>query len=263
MNPKPLGAGDAPADDDGRQYHIGLAPGDVAPSILLVGDPGRVMKGAGLLENPSPPRAHREYTSTTGHYKGKAVTLLGTGIGSDNTEIAIVELSRIIDPAKAVLIRIGSSGAISGALRVGDLVVSTGAFRLESTSLAYVDPGFPAIAHHEVVQALVDACEKAGERYFTGITASACGFYGAQGRPVEGLPTKYPDRVDRLAAQRVLNMEMECSTLFTMATLLGMKAGAVCAVFADRQANEFLDAEGRNAAEIRALTAGLEAVVRI
>jgi len=263
MCSKSLGTSDAPTDEGGRQYHIGLAPGEVTPSMLLVGDPDRVEKGAGLLENPSPLKSHREYTSTTGLYKGKPVTVLGTGIGSDNTEIALVEISRLIDPGEAVLIRVGSSGAIADHIQVGNLVVSTGALRLESTSLAYVEPGFPAVAHHEVVQALIEACEKAGRPSHVGLTASACGFYGPQGRPVEGLPHLFPDRVEKLAAQRILNMEMECSTLFTLATLFGMKAGALCTVFADRNANTFLDEQGRRDAEILALTVGLEALVRI
>jgi uridine phosphorylase len=254
---------DAPQDPGDRQYHIGLAPGEVTDRILLVGDPGRVGKGADLLESPSPIRTHREYASTTGTWAGKRVSILGTGIGTDNTEIAVVELSRLVDPARSVLIRVGSSGAISEPVGAGDLVVSTGAVRLESTSLAYVDPGFPAIAHHEVVAALLAACRRAGHRHHVGLTASACGFFGAQGRPVEGLPLRWPDRVDRLAAQRVLNMEMECSTLFTLATLFGMRAGAVCAVFADRSTGRFLDAPARGEAEVRALGVALEALASL
>jgi len=222
-----------------------------------------VQKGADLLESPSPIRRHREYACTTGDYAGKRVSVLGTGIGTDNTEIAVVELSRLIRPESAVLIRVGSSGAISTEVEAGDLVVATGGFRLESTSLAYVDPGFPAIAHHDVIRALVSACEGAHERYHVGLTASAPGFFGAQGRPVEGLPIRWPDRVQRLAAQRVINMEMECSTLFTLATLLGMRAGAVCAVFADRNRGAFLDSEARADAERRALRVALEAVATL
>jgi uridine phosphorylase len=256
-------ASDAPADEGGRQYHIGLAPGEVAETVLLVGDPARVQKGAELLESPSPIRSHREYACTTGTYAGRPVSVLGTGIGTDNTEIAVVELSRLVDPESTVLIRVGSSGAISPEVEAGDLVVATGGFRLESTSLAYVDPGFPAIAHHDVIRTLTTACEEAHERFHVGLTASAPGFFGAQGRPVEGLPLRWPDRVERLAAQRVINMEMECSTLFTLATLFGMRAGAVCAVFADRNRGAFLDAEGRAEAERRALRVALEAIARL
>ena len=259
-NPKP---GDAPVDPGGRQYHLGLAPGDVASRILLVGDPARVDRGAELLESPSPVRRHREFACTTGVHAGRSISILGTGIGTDNTEIAVVELSRLVAPAETVLIRVGSSGAISPEVRAGDLVISTAALRLESTSLAYVDAGFPAVAHHEVVRALAAQAGHAGGRTHLGITASAPGFFGAQGRPVEGLPIRWPDRVERLAAQRVLNMEMECSTLFTLATLFGMRAGAVCAVFADRNEGTFLGPDERAAAEVRALRVAIEAIASL
>jgi len=259
-NPK---SADAPQDPGGRQYHLGLAPGDVASRILLVGDPARVDKGAELLESASPVRRHREFACTTGIHAGRSVSILGTGIGTDNTEIAVVELSRLVAPAETVLIRAGSSGAISRDVQAGDLVISTAALRLESTSLAYVDPGFPAVAHHEVVQALVARAGREGGRFHVGITASAPGFFGAQGRPVEGLPLRWPDRVERLAAQRVLNMEMECSTLFTLATLFGMRAGAVCAVFADRNQGSFLGPEERADAEVRALRVALGAITSL
>lgn len=260
MSETPIKSSDAPTDDGDRQYHIGLRPGEAAERILLVGDPARVEKGAALLQAPGPYRRHREYVSVTGKHGGVDVTILGTGIGADNTEIALVELARIVAPARSVLIRVGSSGAVSTQAAVGDLVVSTGAVRLENTSLAYVDPGFPALAHFEVVRALLDAAAAGGERCHAGLTASAPGFYGAQGRPVDGLPWRFPDRVERLAAQRVINMEMECSTLFTLATLFGMRAGAVCTIFADRNQGAFLDAAARAAAEVRALRVGLDAL---
>lgn len=257
---------EAPAGAGERQYHLGLAPGEVAPSLLVVGDPERVERARALLSDPEPVASHREFVHTRGTYGGKPVSVLGTGIGADNTEIALVELSRIVDPAAVVAIRVGSSGAIGPAVHAGDLVVSTGAVRLESTSLAYVDPGFPALAHHDVVAALAHACEVRAEgerRFHVGLTATAPGFFAAQGRAVAGLPGRTPDRVESLAAQRVLNMEMECSCLFTLATLFGMRAGAVCAVFADRRGGVFLGPEERREAEARALVVGLDALSRL
>lgn len=256
---------EAPTDHGDRQYHIGLGPGEVAPSILLVGDPGRVSRGAALLDEVGEAKQHREYTCVTGRFRGTPVSILGTGIGADNTEIAVIELSRILPPDETTLIRVGSSGAISDAASVGDLVVSTGAVRLESTSLAFVDPGFPAMAHHDVIRALIDSCETLVEpptKHFAGLTATAAGFYGAQGRRVDTLPHKHPERVERLAAQRVVNMEMECSCLFTLATLFGMRTGAVCAIFADRHAGTFLDPDARARAESAALRVGLDALVK-
>ncbi|MBM3984771.1 MAG: hypothetical protein FJ296_03630, partial [Planctomycetes bacterium] len=130
----------------GRQYHIGLAPGEVAPVILLVGDPARARRIAARLERPGPEACHREFVSITGRRRGRPLTVMATGIGCDNTEIAVVELCRIVE--RPTFLRVGTCGALRPGVDVGNLCLSTGALRLESTSLAYVDPGYPALAHH-------------------------------------------------------------------------------------------------------------------
>ncbi len=96
-------------DTEGRQYHIGLKEGDVAPYILMCGDPARVKKVAALFDSAGEAICHREYVTVTGKYKGIPVSVMATGMGCDNTEIAVVELSQIVkDPT---FIRIGTSGA--------------------------------------------------------------------------------------------------------------------------------------------------------
>jgi uridine phosphorylase len=244
-----------------KQYHIGVGRGDVAPYVLMCGDPERVEKVAKLFDKVRVRRAHREFVTATGTYRGIPLTVMGTGIGVDNTEIAVVELCQVVD--NPTLIRIGSCGAMQNSMKLGDLVVSTGSVRLENTSLAYVPEGYPAVAHHEAVLALIRGCEEIRARYHAGLTATAPGFYGAQGRMVKGFPSRYPERWKELQRINVLNLEMEASTLFTLAQLRGIRAGAVCAVYAQRPKNQFATAAVRSKGEaqaIRAALAGIESL---
>ena len=143
-----------------RQYHIGLERGEVAEYLLLVGDPGRVAKVASRWDGIELERSNREITTATGTYRGMRVTCMSTGMGTDNVEIVVAEVMEITDaPA---LIRIGSSGALQPEIALGDLIVSIGAVRLENTTDFYVHPGFPAVAHRDVVWALEAACRELG-----------------------------------------------------------------------------------------------------
>jgi uridine phosphorylase len=250
-----------PEDETGRQYHIGLRRGDVARSILLCGDAERAEKIAGRFESVRSgfPKRHREYATWTGRWKGLAVTVMATGMGADNTEIAIVELLNCVDGPD--VIRVGSCGALQTEIRLGDLVISTGAMRLESTSLGFVEESYPAVAHHEATLALITAATRAKARFHVGLTATAAGFYGWQAREVAGLPTRFPGLADRLAALGIKNLEMEASALFTLASLRGFRSGAVCAAYANRRKNVFLDVRGRAAADKRSIDVALGALV--
>ena len=243
--------------DEGMQYHIGLKPGDVAENIILCGDVERAEKVAKHFSQANKPICSREYVTITGVYKSLPMTVMATGIGPDNTEIAFVELSQIVK--NPTLIRVGSSGALKKGIELGDLVISTGAVRLENTSTAFVIEGYPAVAHHEVVIALLEAAKKVGGRYHAGLTATASGFYGAQGRKVPGFLPRDPDIPAKLDNMNVSNLEMEASCLFTLANLRGVRAGAVCAIYANRHKNEFIDSETKKTAENAAIKTGLAA----
>ncbi len=245
------------SDAAGRQYHINLAPGELAEYVILVGDPDRAVKASELLENIRVHQRNREYVTYTGYYKGMEVSVMSTGIGTDNVEIAMIEIFQITkDPA---FIRVGSCGGLKEELAIGDLVISTGAVRLENTSLFFVDEGYPAVADYEAVIALTAACEKEGFTYHQGLTASASGFYGAQGRNIPGIPLRFPDLQEQMARMNVTNFEMESSTLFTLATLKGARASTVCAVYANRPRGTFIDPETKKRAESDCIIAGLEA----
>lgn len=248
---RPEGAG-------GRQYHIGLAKGEVAERILLVGDPARARKVADHFDTVSHMRTEREYLTFTGVHEGLELSVMATGMGADNTEIALVELLNLV--AKPTLLRIGTCGGIAEDLKLGDLVVSTGALRLESTTLGWVDEGYPAVAHPEAVLALAKAASEAGCGWQQGITATAAGFYGWQGRSAHGVRPRDEELVARLSRQGVLNLEMEVSALLTLASLFGARAGAMCTVLAERHADRFITPEEKEAAEDRAIAAGLRAL---
>jgi uridine phosphorylase len=140
-------------------------------------------------------------------------------------------------------------------------VISTGSVRLENTSsTGFVDPGFPAVARHEVILALIAAADQLGAQYHVGHTASASGFFGAQGRSIAGLPARDPDVPQRLASWNVLNMEMEASALFTLGNLAGVRTGAVCNIYSNRARGEWIGDDVRVAADEAAERVGLEAV---
>jgi len=242
-----------------RQYHIDLGPGELAEYILLPGDPDRTSRIATRFESIELERRHREFASVTGRYRGERVSVVSTGIGTDNVEIVMAEILAITE--QPTIIRVGSSGALQPEMRLGDLAITTGAVRLEATTSFFVHDGYPAVAHYEAVAALVEAAERLGHRYHMGITATAPGFYAAQGRPIPQLPIRYPDLAEEMARQRVMNFEMEASALLVLATLARCRAGVVCAVYANRTTGEFISGNRQDAAEAASVETGLESLL--
>lgn len=227
-----------PQNEEKLQYHIGLKPGDIAPFVLLPGDPDRAKIISGLWDSARKIASKRSYVTYTGEYKTTPISTTSTGIGCPATAIAIEELATI---GAKTFIRVGSSGAIHKDISVGDLVITTGAIRNDGTSVQYITPRFPAFAHHQVVLALIEAAESFGYSYHVGITCTTDSFFTGQGRPgFDGYWQSYMQNIiPDLKAAGVLNFEMECSTIFTLSNLFGLRSGAVCAVFANRETEEF------------------------
>ena len=242
-----------------RQYHIGLGPGQLAEYILLPGDPDRTDRIATRLDSLELEHRHREFATVTGTYRGVRVSVVSTGIGTDNVEIVVAEILAITE--RPTFIRVGSCGALQPEMSLGDLVVSTGAVRLESTTSYFVHDGYPAVADYEAVVALVEAAERLGHRVHVGLTATAPGFFGPQGRPIPQLPIRYPDLAEDMARQRVLNFEMEASALFVLAGLARCRAGVVCTVYAQRSTGDFVVGEAKDAAEAACVETGLESLL--
>jgi len=242
-----------------RQYHIELGPGELAEYILLPGDPDRTALLAALFESVELERRNREFASVTGRYRGQRMSVVSTGIGTDNVEIVVAEILAITE--RPTFIRIGSCGALQPEMSLGDLVITTGAVRLESTTSFFVHDGYPAIADYEAVVALIEAAERLGHRYHVGVTATAPGFYGAQGRPIPHLPIRYPDLAEDMTRQRVMNFEMEASALLVLASLARCRAGVVCAVYANRTTGDFVSGDIKDAAEAACVETGLEGLL--
>jgi uridine phosphorylase len=242
-----------------RQYHIDLGPGELAEYILLPGDPDRTAKIATRFDSIELERRHREFASVTGTYKGLRVSVVSTGIGTDNVEIAVAEMLAIAE--RPTFIRVGSSGGLQPEIALGDLVITSGAVRLETTTNWFVHDGYPAVADYEAVCALIEAAHRLGYTSHVGITATAPGFFGAQGRPIPQLPIRYPDLAADMARQRVLNFEMEASALLVLAGLARSRAGVVCAVFAQRGTGDFVTGAAKDAAEAACVETGLESLL--
>lgn len=242
-----------------RQYHIGLGPGDLAEYILLPGDQDRTTRIASRFESVELEHRHREFASATGTYRGQRVSVVSTGIGTDNVEITVAEILAITE--RPTFVRVGSCGTLQPEVALGDLIVSTGAVRLESTTSYFVHDGYPAVADYEAVLALIEAGERLGHRTHVGLTATAPGFFGAQGRPIPQLPIRYPDLAEDMARQRVMNFEMEASALLVLSSLARCRAGVVCAVFAQRTTGDFIEGAAKDAAEAACVETGLEALL--
>lgn len=249
---------EVPETADKRQYHTAVAPGDVAPYILLCGDPARAYKVAELFDSARKPITHREYVTITGTHKGVDLTVMATGMGPDNTEMAVVEISQIME--HPTFIRIGTCGGLQKHVNVGDLIISNGAVRMENTSTAYVFEGYPALAHYEVMLALLQSASEVGRKHHLGLTATASGFYARQGRSTDKFKALDPDIPAKLDRMNVANLEMEASCLFTLSTIAGFRAGAVCTVVANRHANTFIESSEMEKAVLECCKTGLRAV---
>ncbi|MDG6939523.1 MAG: uridine phosphorylase [Nitrososphaerota archaeon] len=241
--PRKMVSSEVPEDSTGVQYHISCKKGDVARYVLLPGDPGRVKRIAAEWDDSRKVAEHREYITYTGRYHGAAISCTSTGIGGPAAAIAIEELLRV---GADTLLRVGTTGGLSKRIGIGDLIITTGAVRLDGTSGQYVMPGYPAVASYEVVTALVEAAERSGARYHVGITASSDSFYTGQGRPGFRGYRSHASEVllEDVRRANVLNFEMETSTLFTLSGIYGSRAGSVCAVVANRETGEFVQDAG-------------------
>lgn len=223
---------------EGLQYHIRLKAGDIPEYVLVPGDPKRVAKIAQLWDKAEEVADYRQYHTMKGEYQGAKLACTSSGIGSPALAIAFDELLRI---GVKTMIRVGTCGSLQPDIHLGDLVITTGAVRLDGASKDYVIPEYPAIAHFEVVEALIEAAKKLKVKYHVGITASTDTFSVGQARPGFNnyLPSHKANLFKDMQAARVKNFEMEAGCLLTMGSLFGVRTGAICVVVADRVRDKF------------------------
>jgi uridine phosphorylase len=172
-----------------------------------------------------------------GTSQGIPIGACSTGIGGPSTEIAVVELAAV---GCSTFLRLGTTGGLQERIRCGDVIISSASIRWDGASMSYAPQSYPAAASYEMVLALIEACERLAVTYHVGVSATVASFYAAQGRPsYQEYEGQDPDRVEQLRAMGVVNFEMESATIFTLASLFGLRAGAACVVIADRFRNEF------------------------
>ncbi|MBQ5504595.1 MAG: uridine phosphorylase [Oscillospiraceae bacterium] len=210
-----------------KMYHIALSEGDVGRFVIVPGDPGRCEKIARYFASPRLVGQNREYTTYTGTLDGVPVSVTSTGIGGASAAIAMEELTKI---GADTFIRVGTCGGINMKVRSSDVVIATGAIRMEGTSREYAPIEYPATADYGVTRALTDAAEALGYNWHAGVVQCKDSFYGQHS------PEKSPVSFELLAKWEawkklgVLASEMESAALFTVAAALGVRCGTVLSV---------------------------------
>jgi len=252
---------------DGSIFHLHLKPGQIARDIILVGDPGRVEMIADFFDEIEVKAQNREFVTVTGRYKGKRITVLSTGIGTDNIDIVINELDALVninletreikaEKTSLNLIRIGTSGALQGDIPVDAFLVSRKAVGFDGLMNFYArreeiadiefENAFKSYTNWNPLLAspyVVDCNEALYNKitdgdFIPGITISAPGFYGPQGRELRLniIDRQINDKIEafRFNGMKITNYEMECSAIYGLSKLLGHQALTVCIIIANR-----------------------------
>ncbi len=209
------------------QYHLKLVPGDVAPYVLLPGDPKRVEFVASHWDEAHKVADNREYVTYTGVYKGVPISCTSTGIGCPSTSIAMEELARV---GATTFIRIGTCGGHQEYINIGDMGIFDSAARYDGASRLYAPLEFPAVATHEVVSACIEAAKKLGIRYHVGTTRSGDSFYAGGHSFNDFYQSDWKNRTDDLQRLNILFGEMEASVIFVLARVWGLRAGGISVV---------------------------------
>ena len=260
-------------NSDGSIFHLNLLPEDISDKIIIVGDPGRVDLLAGLMQEIRVRKENREFRTVTGIYENNEVTIISSGIGTDNIDILINELDALVnidlktgeekeEPVSLTLIRIGTSGGLRSDVPAGSFVLTETAVGFDG--LLHFYSGYDWMLDTLLSDLLTEYLEwpdtlsypyavKANEQlaglfssdnYIRGITVSAPGFYGPQGRKLRLDP--FDSEVNRKLSEftfrgrKICNYEMESSAIYGLSSLLGHKALTICAVIGNRVTGEFI-----------------------
>ncbi|WP_040492567.1 uridine phosphorylase [Ilumatobacter nonamiensis] len=246
-------------------FHLDLTRDDLAGARLAIlpGDPNRVARIAERLDDAVALASTREFTSMRGTLDGVPLVVCSTGIGGPSTSIAVEELAQL---GVTTFLRIGTTGAIQPDIEPGEVIVTTGAVRLDGASFHFAPAEFPAVADFDCTTALVDAARHADIAMHVGITASSDTFYPGQERydTVAGRVTpRFRGSLDEWQALGVLNYEMESATLFTMCSALGLRAGCVAGVLVNRTREETPAADASKQVEAATIGVVVDAARRL
>ena len=218
----------------GLQYHLQIRPGDVGRYVILPGDPKRSEKIARHFEDAKLVADSREFVTYTGYLDGEKVSVTSTGIGGPSASIAMEELAL---SGADTFIRVGTCGGIDLDVKGGDIVVATGAVRMEGTSREYAPIEYPAVPDYEVTNALVESCRELGLPCHLGVVQCKDAFYG-QHEP-ERMPVSY-ELLNKWEAWKRLGCkasEMESAALFIAASHLRVRCGSNFLVVGNQERN--------------------------
>jgi uridine phosphorylase len=266
-----IGASELIINDRGAIYHLNVRPEEIADTIITVGDPERVASVSKYFDRVEHTLAHREFITHTGYIGQKRISVLSTGIGPDNIDIALNEIDALAninfdtrtinDQKKSVsIIRMGTCGSLQGEVGVNELVAGTHGLGIdnllhfyekqnneeEKAILAAFDEHTKISAHKiqpYIATASAGLLKHFTEGYSHGITVTCPGFYGPQGRILR-LPLKMPNLVDQMTSfkygqHRIANFEMETSAIYGLCNLLGHQCLSINVIIANRVKKEY------------------------
>lgn len=220
------------SENPNKQYHIQVGPGDVGRYVIMPGDPKRCAKIAKYLDNAELMADSREYVTYTGYLDGVKVSVTSTGIGGPSASIAMEEL---VKSGADTFVRIGTCGGMQLDVKSGDVIIATGAIRMEGTSKEYAPIEFPAVADLDITNALVQAAKEKNTSYHVGVVQCKDSFYGQHEPGIKPVSYELLNKWEAWKRMGCLASEMESAALFIVASYLRVRAGSCFLVVANQE----------------------------
>lgn len=219
-------------EGSGKQYHTGVGPKDIGKYVIMPGDPKRCEKIAQFLDNAVLVADSREYTTYTGYLDGEKVSVTSTGIGGPSASIAIEELSKC---GAHTFVRIGTCGGMQENVMGGDVVIATGAVRMEGTSKEYAPIEYPAVPDLDVTNALVKSAKDLEIPYHVGVVQCKDSFFGQHEPEVMPVSYELENKWQAWLRMGCLASEMESAALFIAGLFLKVRVGSCFLVVANQE----------------------------
>ena len=220
------------SEKKGKLYHIQVSPGEVGKYVIMPGDPKRCQLIAKYLDNPVLIADSREYVTYTGTLDGVKVSVTSSGIGGPSTAIALEEL---VMCGADTFVRIGTSGGMDVEVKSGDVVIATGAIRMEGTTKEYAPIEFPAVADFDVTGALIQGAKNTGVNYHVGVVQCKDSFYGQHSPETKPVSYELENKWEAWCRLGAKASEMESAALFVVSSYLKVRAGSVFLVVANQE----------------------------